>query len=63
MVAFVRARTKLIFSKLRFKPIYFQEIKIRENKKTNEMSIKKEKSDNSILATIKKEGFGFHRYK
>tara|TARA_Y100001968_G_scaffold48327_1_gene38685 strand:+ start:206 stop:388 length:183 start_codon:yes stop_codon:yes gene_type:complete len=56
MVAFARAKTKSIFSKLRFRAI--SNVKNETHKRTNidELSIQKEKYSNSFFEAIKSGG-------
>ena len=53
MVAFARAKTKSIFSKLRFTAISKKQIETNKSVKKEDLSIKKEKNSNYFLDNIR----------
>ena len=56
MVAFARAKTKSIFSKLRINAISKKQIETNKGDRNESLSIKKEISSNNFLEAIKKGG-------
>ena len=56
MVAFARAKTKSIFSKLRFKPISKNKIQTTKICKKDNVFTKKERSSNNFLKAIRTGG-------
>tara|TARA_B100000214_G_scaffold346851_1_gene297762 strand:- start:291 stop:473 length:183 start_codon:yes stop_codon:yes gene_type:complete len=56
MIAFARAKARSIFSQLRLKAVFQNQIKIEDTSKNNEQSEKKEEISNNFLDAIKRGG-------